>query len=231
MNYKETAKCSRIACESAHKTLKYAIKSLKTTEKVIDTPDFEVAICLLCGMSCNWTEYNDKTYIDWQPINPSPRIWCTGMGKAGLVAHKLASTLCSNNVPASYIHAGEALHGDFGAIQDGDVLVAFSNSGKTNEVIQVADKAISQRKMVNTILITGERNELSKRAMVTLCYGKIEEACPLGLTPTTSIVVMLAIADALAMAVQTVKKLDYKTYAINHHSGYLGQISRQKSGN
>lgn len=154
------------------------------------------------------------------------RVWTTGMGKAGLVAHKLASSLASNGRPAAYIHAGEALHGDFGAIQSGDVLVACSNSGKTDEVIRVADKAKSIGAVL--ILITSDDNsEIAGKADVVLCYGKINEACPLGLTPTTSIAIMLAIVDALCMAVQTVTKLTHQQYATNHHAGYLGEAARQ----
>jgi arabinose-5-phosphate isomerase len=159
----------------------------------------------------------------------SRRVWTTGMGKAGLISHKLASTLCSNGVPAAYIHAGEALHGDFGAIQRKDVVVAFSNSGATSEVIQVAAK-VKERRGAKLILITGDHeSEIAKKADIVLGYGKIKEACPLGLTPTTSIVAMLVIADALAMQVQSMRKLTYKQYAIYHHNGYLGQISREKA--
>ena len=156
------------------------------------------------------------------------RIWTTGMGKAGSIAHKFASSLASNGRPAAYIHAGEALHGDFGAIQKEDVLVAISNSGKTDEVMRVADKAKSIGSKL--ILITSEdQSEISRKADVVLCFGKIEEACPLGLTPTTSIMVMLAICDSLAMAVQVVVKLTPEQYAVNHHAGYLGEVARRRA--
>lgn len=156
------------------------------------------------------------------------RVWTTGMGKAGLVAHKLASTLACNGRPAAFIHAGEALHGDFGAIQKGDVLVACSNSGKTDEVIRVADKARNTGALL--ILLTSDTDsEIAKKAQVVLCYGRVQEACPLGLTPTTSVAVMLSICDALAMAVQVQVGLTFEQYAVNHHAGYLGQIARQQS--
>lgn len=156
------------------------------------------------------------------------RLWTTGMGKAGLVAHKLAATLSSNSIPAAYIHAGEALHGDFGAIRPQDILVAFSNSGKTSEVIQVVRKA----KEVGTFvaLITGDSDsELARLSDAFLCYGKLKEACSLGLTPTTSIVVMMTIADAIAMDVQQLSGISYREYYRNHHSGYLGQVAKEKS--
>jgi arabinose-5-phosphate isomerase len=140
----------------------------------------------------------------------------------------LASTLSCNGRPAAFIHAGEALHGDFGAIQKGDVVVACSNSGKTDEVIQVADKAKHIGAIL--ILITGTADsEIAKKADVVLCYGSIKEACPLGLTPTTSILVMMALCDSLSMAVQKVVGLSYETYASNHHAGYLGGMARSLS--
>lgn len=155
------------------------------------------------------------------------RIWASGVGKASLAARKLATTIACNGISAGFIHAADALHGDFGAIQRGDVLVAFSNSGKTNEVIQVADKA--KRIGARVILITGESNsEIAKRADVVICYNKVDEACPLGLTPTTSVVAMLVIADALAMASQVRVGLTYRKYAINHHAGYLNQLAKLK---
>ena len=158
------------------------------------------------------------------------RVWTTGMGKASLPAKKLATTLSCNGIASAFIHAGEALHGDFGAIQSGDKVVAFSNSGKTREVIHVARKAANRN--AELILITGsDDSPLGNGSIsgITLCYGMVEEACPLGLTPTSSILVMLAVADALAMGVQAMVGLTHDVYAENHHDGYLGQISRMKA--
>lgn len=201
-------KCAIKEYAAAHAVFELAIEAIDDADFIITTKEFRRAVKLLTNH----------------------RVWTLGMGKAGLIAHKLASTIACNGIPAGYINAGEALHGDFGAIQKGDVLVAFSNSGKTGEVIQVADKAKSIGAKV--ILITGEtQSEIAKRADVVICYGKIEEACPLKLTPTTSVTVMLIIADALAMASQVRVNLTYKRYAINHHAGYLGQIARLRSNN
>jgi arabinose-5-phosphate isomerase len=156
------------------------------------------------------------------------RVWCIGMGKAGLPASKLASSLASNGTPAAFLHVGDCLHGDLGAVQRGDVVVAFSNSGKTVEVIQVADKL----KVIGAelLLITGESDsELSKLSDVALCYGKIREACPLGLTPTTSITVMMVLSDAIVIRVQEIRGLTYEQYSVFHHAGYLGSCAREKS--
>ena len=184
----------------------FGIKALKDIKPLVASEQFKGAIDLLS----------------------SGMVWATGMGKAALAARKLAVTLCCNGISSSFIHAGEALHGDFGAIKEGDSVVAFSNSGKTIEVVQVAEKAASRN--ANMVLITGaEESPLGQTSGITLCYGNLREACPLGLTPTTSILVMIAIADALAMGVQANIGLNYDEYAENHHAGYLGQIARQRA--
>ena len=188
------------------KVINLAIEALTNLRVLVVSPQFEEATSLLS----------------------SGIVWTTGMGKAALAARKLAVTLCCNGVSSSFVHAGEALHGDFGAIKEGDKVVAFSNSGKTIEVVQVAEKAIQRD--AKMILITGaEDSPLGQVSGITLCYGDLEEACPLGLTPTTSIITMIAIADALAMGVQAKCGLTYDQYAENHHAGYLGQIAREKS--
>lgn len=156
------------------------------------------------------------------------RIYTSGMGKAALPARKLASTLCSNGIPANFIHAGEAMHGDLGAITRGDRLVVYSNSGKTVEVIQMVKKAMARD--VKIILITGNiDSSLAGMADICLCYGELDEACPLGLTPTTSTTAMMIISDALAMAAQSKLGLTYETYADNHHFGYLGEIAHVRA--
>lgn len=149
------------------------------------------------------------------------------MGKCSHIADKLASTLASNNRPAAFIHSGEALHGGLGAIQNGDVLVALSNSGKTDEVIKVIEKV--KLKGARVILITSNPNsQIAADCDVVLLIDSVQEACPLGLTPTTSITLMLVICDALAMATQVMTRLTYADYAINHHHGYLGEVARRK---
>ena len=183
----------------------YAIKELKRAMPIIYTRQFIEAIELIAD----------------------GRVWSTGVGKAGLVAQKFSATLACNNVPAGFIHASEALHGCFGAVQPGDVLVAFSNSGKTNEIIEMFRR--TKESKIKTILITGNKYPIIKTVDVIICYGKIKEACPLGLTPTTSTLIMLAIADAISMEIQVEKGITIKDYARNHHGGYIGEITRKKS--
>lgn len=189
----------------AEKVIQSSIDAISNLHDLIKSEDFESAVGFLTdGM-----------------------VWTTGMGKAALAARKLSTTLCCNGVPASFMHAGEALHGDFGAIKKGDKVVAFSNSGKTLEVVQVANKAAEREAQM--ILITGAaESPLGNISGITLCYGNVDESCPLGLTPTSSIIVMMVIADALAMEVQNKLGLKYDQYAENHHAGYLGQVARQK---
>ena len=190
----------------ANNVINSSIKAIGNLKDLVNSDEFRVAVELLS----------------------SGMVWTTGMGKAALAAQKLASTLCCNGVSSSFIHAGEALHGDFGAIKKDDRVVAFSNSGKTLEVVQVAEKAAHRN--AEMVLITGAQSSpLGQISGTILCYGEVKEACPLGLTPTCSIVVMMIIADALAMEVQGKLKLSFEDYAENHHAGYLGQISRIKA--
>jgi arabinose-5-phosphate isomerase len=190
----------------AERVFDFAIETLIRTKSIVNTPQFQQAVELVS----------------------THRVWTTGMGKASLIAHKLAATLACNSIAAGFIHAGEALHGDFGAIQSGDVLVAFTNSGKTDEVLRVSKKAKENGAFL-VVLTSSRDSEISKVADIALTYGEIKEACPLGLTPTTSVMVMLAISDAIAMAAQKYKGITYADYARNHHSGYLGAIAREKS--
>lgn len=156
-------------------------------------------------------------------------IWVLGAGKAGLAARKMAATLASNHRPASYLCVGDALHGDIGAVQKNDCIVAFSNSGKTEEVLRVLMRARESK--IITILITGNADSvLGREANYVIEYGQVDEACGLGMTPTTSFTVMSVISDALAMAVQEKTNLTSAEYASSHHAGYLGQISRKRAG-
>lgn len=152
-------------------------------------------------------------------------IWTSGVGKAGLAAQKLSSTLASNHKPAAYLSASDALHGDLGAIKKDDCIVVLSNSGKTEEMFKILMKA--REIGITTILITGNGDSiLGREANHVLEYGKIQEACPLGLTPTTSCTVMSVLVDAIAMTIQESNKLTYEEYSMSHHAGYIGELAR-----
>jgi len=154
------------------------------------------------------------------------KVLVTGMGKAGHIAHKFAATLCSTGTPAAYIHPGEAAHGDLGLIGPEDCMVAFSNSGMTREVLEMLE--LGRHLGLDTIIgITSHPDsDLRELAEITIDMGVVEEPCPLGLTPTASIAVMLAIGDALALVLMEMKGITPEEFGLRHHGGYLGRKAR-----
>ena len=154
------------------------------------------------------------------------KIITTGIGKAGHIANKFAATLCSTASQAQFLHPAEAAHGDLGAVSPGDILIAFSTSGKSREVIEILE--LSRHLGIETVIgVTSHPDsELRKYSDVVIDMGEIEEACPLGLTPTSSMAVMLAISDALALALMEQNKISREDYGLRHHGGYLGRTAR-----
>ena len=154
------------------------------------------------------------------------KIITTGIGKAGHIANKFAATLCSTASQAQFLHPAEAAHGDLGAVSSGDILIAFSTSGKSREVIEILE--LSRHLGIETVIgVTSHPDsELRKYSDVVIDMGEIEEACPLGLTPTSSMAVMLAISDALALALMEQNKVSREDYGLRHHGGYLGRAAR-----
>ncbi len=150
----------------------------------------------------------------------------TGMGKAGHIARKFAATLCSTGTPAIYVHPGEAAHGDLGVVGASDCMVAFSTSGKTREVLEMI-KLGRQLGLETVIGITSHLDsELRVLSDVVVDMGDIEEPCPIGLTPSSSIAVMLAISDALALVLLEQNNFQAADFGRRHHGGYLGEKSR-----
>jgi arabinose-5-phosphate isomerase len=156
----------------------------------------------------------------------SGKVLATGIGKAGHVAHKFAATLCSTGTPAAFIHPGEAAHGDLGLVDERDTLVAFSTSGKSSEVLETLE--LSRHLGIRTIVGVTSHPDSGLRDLcnIVLDMGVIEEPCRLGLTPTASIAVMLAIGDALALALMDLKGVTRQDYGLRHHGGYLGRKAR-----
>jgi len=154
------------------------------------------------------------------------KIVCTGMGKAGLVARKLAVTMASTGTPSMYLHPGEASHGDLGVIANGDCIVAFSTSGKTREVIETLE--LSRHLGSGTIIgVTSHPDsDLRRVSDIVLDMGEVKEPCPLGLTPSASTAVMYAISDALALTLMERKGITKHDYGLRHHGGYLGRMAR-----
>ncbi|HEY5644834.1 MAG TPA: SIS domain-containing protein [Pseudomonadales bacterium] len=154
------------------------------------------------------------------------KIITTGIGKAGYIANKFAATLCSTATPAVFVHPAEAAHGDLGLVDTNDVLIAFSTSGKSREVLEILE--LARHLGVATIIgITSHPDsELRNLSDFVLNMGEIEEACPLGLTPSASMAVMLAISDAIALALMEQKGVTREQWGLRHHGGYLGRAAR-----
>lgn len=156
----------------------------------------------------------------------------SGMGKAGQIAMNIATTFCSTGIPAVNLHPGEAQHGDLGVLQPNDVLLLVSNSGKTAEIVHLLTLAHGLYPQIPVIVITGNPDSpLAQGADALLPTGNSPEVCPLGLTPTTSTTVMTVIGDILVVNVMHATGFTAADYALRHHGGYLGQRSRDISGN
>lgn len=155
------------------------------------------------------------------------KIITTGIGKAGHIAGKFAATLCSTCTPAVFVHAAEAAHGDLGIVDDHDVMIAFSTSGKSREVLEILE--LARHLGVATIIgITSHPDsELRNLSDFVLDMGEIEEPCPVGLTPSASMAVMLAISDAIALALMEQKGVTREDWGLRHHGGYLGRAARE----
>jgi arabinose-5-phosphate isomerase len=151
----------------------------------------------------------------------------SGMGKAGQIAQNMATTFCSTGTPAIFLHPSEAQHGDLGVLQENDVMLVISNSGKTREIIELLSLSRHLIPCIQFIVITSDaESQLAKDADICLLTGKPDEVCTLGMTPTTSTTVMTVIGDVLVVG--TMKKIGFtcEEYAKRHHGGYLGAKSR-----
>ena len=149
------------------------------------------------------------------------RVIVTGMGKSGHVARKIAATFASTGTPAHFVHPGEASHGDLGMILMGDVVLALSNSGETAELADLV--AHSRRFQLGLIAITARPDSaLARAADVVLLLPDADEACPMGLAPTSSTTMQLALGDALAVALLTRRGFTATDYRRFHPGGSLG---------
>ncbi len=150
------------------------------------------------------------------------KVVVTGLGKSGLICRKIAATLSSTGTPSFFLHAGDGVHGDMGMIMKGDVVIAVSNSGETEEVLQLF--RTMKRLGVKLIVMTGNpASTLSRAADVVLNAGVKEEACPLGLSPTASTTAALALGDALAVVLLEKRGFREEDFALRHPGGILGR--------
>ena len=149
------------------------------------------------------------------------KVVVTGLGKSGLICRKIAATLASTGTPAFFLHAGDGVHGDLGMVMKGDVVLALSNSGETDEIL----KLLPHFKLngIKLIAMTGNpESSLAKAGDVVLNVG-VQEACPLGLAPTASTTVALAMGDALAVVLLEEKGFREADFALRHPGGILGR--------
>lgn len=154
--------------------------------------------------------------------NCGGKVIVTGVGKSGVIAQKIAQTMTSTGTVAVFVHPSDALHGSLGVIAAGDVVIALSNSGETDEIVHLLPAL--ETRSVSLVSIVGNPNStLARRSTVVLDASVDKEACPLNLAPTTSTTVALAIGDAIAMTVMAERGLTEEDFAANHPAGRLGK--------
>lgn len=150
------------------------------------------------------------------------RVVITGMGKSGHIGRKIAATFASTGTPAFFMHPGEAGHGDLGMLVGGDVLIAISNSGESDEIRMLLP--VVKQLSIPLISISRDcRGILPKSSDIALTLGLFEEACPLGLAPTSSTTATLALGDALAVALVYARGFTSTDFALSHPAGALGR--------
>jgi arabinose-5-phosphate isomerase len=152
----------------------------------------------------------------------SGRVVCTGMGKSGIIMKKVAATLSSTGTPAFFLHPAEAVHGDLGMVATGDVVIAASSSGNTEELLRLVETL--KRLGIPLLALTGNpASPLARHADLHLSVVIDREACPLNLAPTASTTAMLALGDALAMALLERRGFTSEDFALLHPAGQLGK--------
>lgn len=157
------------------------------------------------------------------------KVVVSGMGKAGQIGNNIATTLSSTGTTAVFMHPSEAQHGDLGLIQENDVLLLLSNSGKTREILELNHLVKRLHQTIKIIGITGSKDSpMAEFSDVLLYTGNPQEICPLGLTPTTSTTVMTVVGDLLVVLLMKQINFTKEEYAKRHHSGYLGQKARNE---
>ena len=187
--------------KTAKKVINTEIKGLETLSKKLDK-NFAKAVNIL-------KKTNGKIVV-------------TGVGKSGIIAKKIASTLSSTGSPSQFIHSTEASHGDLGMINNKDVVLAFTFSGKTIELNDIF--LYSKERKIPLIIITGKSNsKLKNISTVCIEISNLKEACPLNLAPTTSTTAMLALGDAIAISLMKSKKFTKKKFYSFHPGGQLGK--------
>lgn len=188
--------------------------SLETARKVLEIEARSLAD-LLERLDDRFTQAVDTLFAC------QGRVLVAGMGKSGLIGQKISATFSSTGTPSFFLHPAEALHGDLGRLAPQDVLVALSYSGETEELLRLLDPV--KRLAIPLITLTGNpTSTLAQASDVVIDVGIRQEACPLGLAPTASTTAMLAMGDALAMALLEKRGFNEEDYAALHPAGGLG---------
>ncbi|MFW5432450.1 MAG: SIS domain-containing protein [Methylophilaceae bacterium] len=191
----------RKALDLAREVLRIEAKEIEALATRLDT-NFETAVQLI--------------------LHCKGRVVVSGMGKSGHIGGKIAATLASTGTPAFFMHPAEASHGDLGMITDGDVVIALSNSGESDEILNILPTI--KRLGAKIIGISGKATStLAKESDVHLSAEVSQEACPLGLSPTASTTVTLALGDALAVCVLDCRDFSAEDFAKSHPGGSLGR--------
>lgn len=155
-------------------------------------------------------------------LKSTGRVVVTGMGKPGIIARKIAATLASTGTPSLFLHPAEAIHGDLGMVTKQDIVLAISNSGETEEIVKLLSTI--KRMGAKLVAMTGNvRSSLATNSDIVLEIGIAREACPLGLAPTASTTVALAVGDALALVLQQRRGFKTEDFALLHPGGSLGK--------
>ncbi|HEY3308468.1 MAG TPA: KpsF/GutQ family sugar-phosphate isomerase [Desulfuromonadaceae bacterium] len=166
-------------------------------------------------------DYSFEAAID-MILASKGRVVVTGMGKSGLVGQKIASTMASTGTPAFFLHPAEGIHGDLGMIMTGDVVIAISNSGETEELLRILP--VIKRLGAHLVAMSGNGSSaLARLSDIFLDVSVKEEACPLGLAPTASTTATLAMGDALAVVLLVKRGFRAEDFAIFHPGGSLGK--------
>jgi arabinose-5-phosphate isomerase len=190
-------------------------KILGIAKKVLKT-EAEAVYALIEKLNTNFEKAVDIIY------SSKGRVVITGMGKSGLVGRKIAATMASTGTPAFFLHPAEASHGDLGMVTSDDVIIAISNSGETEEILGLIP--FLKRFNVHIISIAGNPDStLSRVADVTLDVSVKEEACPFGVVPTASTTAMMAMGDAIAVALLLKREFKEEDFAFFHPRGSIGK--------
>jgi len=190
--------------------------SLSEIGKRVLSIEAEAILSSIPRVEKNFTEAIEFIY------NTKGRVVITGMGKSGLIGRKISATMTSTGTPSIYLHPSEALHGDIGIIRDEDIVLALSSSGNTAEIIGLI--SYIKRIGVKLISLVGNPNSpMAELSDVFLDCSVEKEACPLGMVPTTSTTLTLAVGDAIAVALMEKKGFTKEDFLLNHPGGNIGK--------